>query len=310
MESNLKGRSVILEVTEFQGEKRIDHTLKVAPNVQIKKNADGSEIMEVEALITPEGMGGGAPVITDLSNEGRQYSFLLKFDTNESFGFVNNLSLKLIKSETFDGAAPKKTTLLDYKITPIQGEFEFSDLIPLPRIIDTEVVLGEKELKVGYRFTRHELDASVSKELQTIGVPVTLDLPSMKVAAGLLGAQLHLPFKDVEQDKDVPVVVTGTDLFQVAPQAKLPIKFSHDLAPTFDFGSGTGAPATDNVGKYVLTLEFNTDESFSKISDVKLVLTHITKGEGEAAAPTREEVVKYDLEEVNFQLPIYPGDDR
>jgi hypothetical protein len=308
--STVATRAVMMEVSEFRGDKRIEHTLTLAPSFDVKK-VNGREIMEVSANFAPRSLGMEAPTMED-SDGVQEFYFQATFQTNEKFEFIKNLSFRIIENSTTDRyhIQPQESVYLEYVVRPMQMEFDYPNLIALPRVIDTHATLGSKELKLFYRFTRQDLDMSVAKRLRCLGVPRVLDLASIKVAAGLLGTQIHLPFVDSVERTGRMTIVAGTSLFEIQPEnKKFPLKFKHDLTPQFDFGSDS-ASEIEGVIKYVLTLEFSTNESFSKVADMKLVLNRIQRADPEEELLVHEVVASYDLEEVQYKLPIYPGDDR
>lgn len=307
--STVATRAVLMNVTEFRGDQRIDHLLTLAASYDVRK-INGTEVMGVSANFASRSLGMQGPTFEDTDGV-QEFYFQVNFETNEQFGYIKNLSFRIMQNYTEDRfhITPKESVYLSYVVRPIQMEFDYPNLVPLPRVIDTAATLGTKELKLYYRFTRNDADLSLAKRLRCLGVPKVLDLPSISVSAGLMGTQVKLPFLDVGENSSRMTVIAGKSLFEIQPESKLPLKFKQDLAPQFDFGSDSASELEGTI-KYVMTLEFSTDENFSKIGGIKLVLNRLYQPDPDESRLEHEVVATYDLEEVQYRLPIYPGDDR
>jgi hypothetical protein len=172
--------------------------------------------------------------------------------------------------------------------------------------------IGAKKHLLHYRFNLVESRVQYFQQLKNLGLPQQLALPSIEIVSDLLGMTLKLPLANIVGDLRTEMNIetknfSVTEFEEVSHGKKVKkIAVGMDLSDRFNWVSQDG----QEVERFSLVLRFATDKAFKSVKKMELVVLRSYTSDRYHNLESTEEIGTYELEEIQYQLPIYPGDEE
>ncbi len=165
--------------------------------------------------------------------------------------------------------------------------------------------IARKRQNLGYIFNLQG-EVKPLTGAQAPRLPRSISLAFIEVSANLEGVKLRLPL-EVQSEVARDTVEYTTKNFQISAKNSKQVEVTVDLRSKFHWAIPMDGDALE---EYFLQFRFLTNREFSYVSQARLQLVRRYSSDHYHSSPEELPIMDYQLEEVQYQLPLYPGDEQ